>query len=73
VIAHDKPPWTLDWVSTGLIGRAAGLFPGSQINRSVDLMRSSDLERHRLAQYLLTGAQIDLSALAGHSADGTNP
>ena len=27
VIAHDKSPWTLDWVSTGLIGRGQGLFP----------------------------------------------
>jgi hypothetical protein len=43
VIAHDKPPWTLDWVSTGLIGGGRGLFPEFQINRGVDVMRSSDL------------------------------
>src|ERR1700712_2022147 len=28
VIAHGKSPWTLDWVSMGLIGRSSGLFPG---------------------------------------------
>ena len=32
--AHDKSPWTLDWVSTGLIGRGRDLFPDQ--SRSCD-------------------------------------
>jgi len=30
VIAHDKSPWSLDWVSTGLIGGGRSLFPPSR-------------------------------------------